>query len=149
GTGLGIFIVRAKVELEVLPGAERGACSSQHHDLGFIVLGYLVECLVHVEVKLRAHCIALLGPVHDHKRDAAVMLEFHGLISAEPAHRVVSRLAERNVVSDYGKPFLRADAGGRKRLADMPQLLCLQERQLVRVVYGRQSRWAWSAFMPA
>jgi hypothetical protein len=97
--GLGVVVAGAEELLDVLTSAERVARPGQHHDLGGVVHDAVVERLVHVEVELRAHRVALLGPVHDHEGDAVLVLDLDGLVGAELAHGFLRIAAARRALS--------------------------------------------------
>ena len=96
---LGVLVAGAEELLDVLARAERVARAGQHHDLGVVVHDAVVERVVHVEVQLRAHRVALLGPVHDDERDAVLVLELHGLVGAELGHASPPRSAFQRLLS--------------------------------------------------
>src|SRR5499433_874934 len=73
-------VVGAEIELDVLPGTERFARTGEHEDLGFRIDRELGQCVVHVEVELRAHGIALVRPVPDLPGDAVLLLDQDRLV---------------------------------------------------------------------
>jgi len=73
-------IVGAEIEFDVLPGTEGFAGTGEHEDLGLRIDRELGQRLVHVEVELRAHGIALVRPVHDQPSDAVLLLDQDRLV---------------------------------------------------------------------
>src|SRR6516165_28071 len=73
-------VVGAEIEFDVLPGTERFARTGEHEDLGLWIDRKLGQRVVHVEVELRAHGIALVRPVHDQPGDAVLLLDQDRLV---------------------------------------------------------------------
>jgi hypothetical protein len=75
-----IGIAAAEIELDVLAGAERLARPGEHDDLGLRIDRQLFERIVHIEVELRAHGVALVRSVHDQPSDAVLLLDQDRLV---------------------------------------------------------------------
>lgn len=68
--------IGAEIKLDVLAGRKRlVARAGQHQNLGFRIDRQFVEHLVHFEVDLRTHGIALIGPVDHEPTYAAFVLD--------------------------------------------------------------------------
>src|SRR5262249_33911254 len=66
--------------LDVLPGAEGLPRTGEHKDLGLRIDGEFGQRVVHLEMKLRAHGVALVRPVHDQPGDAVLLLDQHRVV---------------------------------------------------------------------
>jgi hypothetical protein len=78
--GLRILLGTTEVEPDVLAGAERLTGARDDEDLGLLVGRQLVECIVHVQMKLRAHGIALVGTIEDDPGDPTLPFDLDGLV---------------------------------------------------------------------
>jgi len=77
---LRIVLGAAEVEPQILPGAPGLALAAEDQDLRVLVGGEPVERVVHVEMQVRAHGIALVRTVEPQERDAAVPLDENVLV---------------------------------------------------------------------
>src|SRR5205823_6157287 len=70
----------AEIEPDILAGRKGFARPGDHQDLGLLIDRKLIEHIVHVQVQLRTHGVALVGPVEDHPGDPLPFLDLDGLI---------------------------------------------------------------------
>src|ERR1700730_229772 len=73
-------VLRAEIEPDVLSRAERLAGAGEHENLGLRIDCEIGKRVVHFDMQLRAHGVALFRPVHDQPGDAVLLLDQHGLV---------------------------------------------------------------------
>jgi hypothetical protein len=73
-------IIGAEIKLDVLAGAECLARTGKHENVGLRIDSEFGERVIHLEMELRAHGVALVRPVHDQPRDAVLLLDEDGLV---------------------------------------------------------------------
>src|SRR5581483_7628439 len=82
-----IVVQLAEELLEILAGAPGIPRDGEDHHLRLRVGLELAQDLRHLEVHLRVHAVALLGPIQDHPGDAVLALDLDGLVLGLQCHR--------------------------------------------------------------
>ena len=82
----GVLFALAEEQANVLARAPRIARAGENEDIGLGIVGKLVQRRIHVAMELRAHGVALFGPVQDNEGDAVLLLDEDRLVFAVGGH---------------------------------------------------------------
>src|SRR5262245_14627939 len=77
---LGIVLGAAEVEPQVLTRTPGFALAAKNEHLGLLIGGEPGERILHLEMQIRAHGVALVGPIEPQERDAALPLDQNVLV---------------------------------------------------------------------
>ena len=84
-----VFCGAAEIQLDVLAGGKGLAGAGDDKRLGLVIDGEIVEYVVHVEMQLRRHGIALVRPIERHPGDAFVLLDQKRLVFFGCGHGIL------------------------------------------------------------